>query len=83
MAIQRAAIQIGLRDPDEQRLAEVREQMLAANRRTEQLIDGLLVLARSDRGLADRVPVDLDEVVRKWSSNTGRPPPPDRSPWTS
>jgi signal transduction histidine kinase len=63
LAIQRAAIQIGLRDPDERRLAQVREQMLDANRRTEQLIDGLLVLARSDRGLADRVPVALHDVV--------------------
>ncbi|WP_063797954.1 sensor histidine kinase [Saccharothrix sp. NRRL B-16348] len=63
LAIQRAAIQIGLRDPDAQRLARVREQMLDANRRTEQLIEGLLVLARSDRGLADRVPVPLHDVV--------------------
>ncbi|MGM1060365.1 sensor histidine kinase [Saccharothrix sp. Mg75] len=63
LAIQRAAIQIGLRDPDERRLARVREQMLDANRRTEQLIDSLLVLARSDQGLADRVPVPLHEVV--------------------
>jgi signal transduction histidine kinase len=63
LAIQRAAIQIGLRDPDESRLARVREQMLDANRRTEQLIDSLLVLARSDQGLADRVLVPLREVV--------------------
>ena len=66
LAIQRATIQIGLGeypvDPDE--LASVRDELLTANRRHEQLIDGLLMLARGERGL-DRVdPVDLVEVAR-------------------
>lgn len=36
-----------------------------ANRRSERLIDGLLLLARSDRGLEQRQPVRLDEIVRE------------------
>ncbi|MFB9904951.1 sensor histidine kinase [Allokutzneria oryzae] len=63
LAIQRAAIQIGLKNPDKERLAEVSEQMLEANRRSERLIDGLLLLARSDRGLENRGPVELHDVV--------------------
>ncbi|SDN48753.1 sensor histidine kinase [Allokutzneria albata] len=63
LAIQRAAIQIGLKNPTKQQLAEVSEQMLEANRRSERLIDGLLLLARSDRGIENRVPVELHRVV--------------------
>jgi hypothetical protein len=36
--------------------------VLDANRRTEQLVDGLLVPARSDRVLADRVPLTQGAV---------------------
>ncbi|WP_086820712.1 HAMP domain-containing sensor histidine kinase [Allokutzneria sp. NRRL B-24872] len=63
LAIQRAAIQIGLKDPSREQLAEVSEQMLEANRRSERLIDGLLLLARSDRGIENRVPVELHRIV--------------------
>src|SRR5262249_10847150 len=37
LAVQRAAIQIGLDDPPPERLAEVRETLLTANKRTERL----------------------------------------------
>ena len=60
LAIQRAAVQIGLPDAD----PEIVERLLAANRRSERLIDGLLLLARSDRGLQHREPVALHEVAR-------------------
>ena len=64
LAIQRAAIQIGLNDDaSPQEIALVREQLLDANRRSERLIDGLLLLARSDRGLDHREPVPLHTVV--------------------
>ncbi|GAA4016250.1 ATP-binding protein [Allokutzneria multivorans] len=63
LAIQRAAIQIGLKNPDREQLAQVSEQMLEANRRSERLIDGLLLLARSDRGIENRVPVELHRIV--------------------
>lgn len=63
LAVQRAAIQIGLDDPTPAELAEVREQLLAANTRTQKLIDGLLLLASSESGVHEREPVRLDLVV--------------------
>jgi signal transduction histidine kinase len=65
LAIQRAAIQIGLDDPTPQRLAQVREELLAANRRTERLIDGLLLLAQGEHGLDGGEPVPLEALVRQ------------------
>ncbi|MEU7035551.1 HAMP domain-containing sensor histidine kinase [Streptomyces sp. NPDC046237] len=58
LATQRAAIQIGLDDA-----TEVKQVLLDTNRRSERLIDGLLVLARSERGLEAREDVRLGEVV--------------------
>ena len=65
LAIQRATIQIGLGDYpiDADELASVREELLTANRRHEQLIDGLLLLARGEGGLERLDPVDLAEVA--------------------
>ncbi|MFE9135141.1 sensor histidine kinase [Streptomyces sp. NPDC007355] len=60
LATQRAAIQIGLDDD-----CEVRQVLLDANRRSERLIDGLLLLARGERGLAEREDVPLGEVVQE------------------
>ncbi|GGU77665.1 hypothetical protein GCM10010275_10370 [Streptomyces litmocidini] len=60
LATQRAAIQIGLDDD-----CGVRQVLLDANRRSERLIDGLLLLARSERGLAEQEPVRLGEVVEE------------------
>ncbi|MFF0627809.1 sensor histidine kinase [Streptomyces sp. NPDC004296] len=62
LTIQRAAIQIALADAasSPQKLATVQEQLLDANRRAERLIDGLLLLAQSDRGPLERVPVALE-----------------------
>ncbi|WP_144756412.1 sensor histidine kinase [Curtobacterium pusillum] len=60
LAVQRAALQIGL--PDGASPAEVvaaREELLEQNRRTEHLVESLLVLAEADRGLDDRT-TDLD-----------------------
>ncbi|MFJ9622736.1 ATP-binding protein [Streptomyces sp. NPDC101181] len=67
LATQRAAIQIGLDDPSPADLAATRQTLLDANRRSERLIEGLLVLARSERGLAsdEREEVRLDQVVRE------------------
>ncbi|MEV5600102.1 HAMP domain-containing sensor histidine kinase [Streptomyces sp. NPDC052299] len=65
LATQRAAIQIGLDDPTPEDLVRTRQTLLDNNRRSERLIDGLLVLARSERGLdkSEREPVDLARVV--------------------
>ncbi|MFI1798336.1 ATP-binding protein [Streptomyces sp. NPDC020379] len=64
LATQRAAIQVGLDgDVSPEELARTKELLLETNRRSEHLIDGLLVLARSERGLERREPLDLAEVV--------------------
>ncbi|OKI99538.1 histidine kinase [Streptomyces sp. CB01249] len=65
LATQRAAIQVGLDDPTPEDLVRTRQTLLDNNRRSERLIDGLLVLARSERGLdkSEREPVDLARVV--------------------
>ncbi|MFF8962228.1 sensor histidine kinase [Streptomyces globisporus] len=67
LATQRAAIQIGLDDPSPEDLVRTRQTLLDTNRRSERLIEGLLVLARSERGLAtdEREMVRLDHVVRE------------------
>ncbi|MCC3771570.1 HAMP domain-containing protein, partial [Streptomyces sp. UNOC14_S4] len=64
LATQRAAIQVGLDgDPSPEELARTKTLLLETNRRSEHLIDGLLVLARSERGLDRRDPLDLAEVA--------------------
>ncbi|MEV4218543.1 ATP-binding protein [Nonomuraea sp. NPDC049725] len=60
LAVQRAAIEIGL-PPD---LGEIRDKLLTHNRRSERLIDALLLLAQAEHGLRERAPVALDEVTR-------------------
>ncbi|MDP5313151.1 sensor histidine kinase [Streptomyces poriferorum] len=65
LATQRVAIQVGLEDPTPDDLVRTRQTLLDNNRRSERLIEGLLVLARSERGLekSEREAVDLDRVV--------------------
>src|SRR5262245_50212025 len=63
LAIQRAAIQIGLADASPEQVERMRGQLLEANRRSERLIDGLLTLARGERGLDAREPVRLDGIA--------------------
>ncbi|MER5742974.1 HAMP domain-containing sensor histidine kinase [Streptomyces sp. NPDC002225] len=80
LATQRAAIQIGLDDPTPEDLVRTRQTLLDNNRRSERLIEGLLVLARSERGLADgeREVVDLAGVVEEEAArHPGRPGRPD------
>jgi signal transduction histidine kinase len=70
LAIQRAAIQIGLKDPSPQKLARVRAQLLEVNRRSERLIDGLLLLAQGEHGLETAEPIALDVLVREVANET-------------
>ncbi|MFJ7188534.1 sensor histidine kinase [Streptomyces bacillaris] len=65
LATQRAAIQVGLDNPGPDDLVRTRQTLLDTNRRSERLIEGLLVLARSERGLAadEREDVRFDRVV--------------------
>ncbi|GLX93186.1 ATP-binding protein [Herbidospora sp. NBRC 101105] len=60
LAVQRAAIEIGL--PDD--VGPVKDKLLAANRRSERLIDALLTLAQAEHGIEAPEEVELSEVVR-------------------
>ncbi|WP_317452134.1 MULTISPECIES: HAMP domain-containing sensor histidine kinase [unclassified Streptomyces] len=63
LAVQRAAIQIRLGRARPEDLPRIQEELLATNRRSERLIQGLLTLATSDRGLDRREPVDLARIA--------------------
>jgi signal transduction histidine kinase len=65
LAVQRTLVEVAMTtsggtDPDLNRLGA---QLLLVNERNERLIEGLLVLAESDRGLVGTTSVHLDELV--------------------
>ncbi|MCZ4507062.1 HAMP domain-containing sensor histidine kinase [Streptomyces sp. ActVer] len=64
LAVQRTSLEVGLADPLPEGLADVREDLLTANREAERLITALLLLARSDRGLEETETVDLSAAAR-------------------
>ncbi|NKE60959.1 HAMP domain-containing histidine kinase [Lentzea sp. PSKA42] len=65
LATQRTMIEIAMaRRNAGPELRDLCERLLVMNMRTESLIEGLLLLARSDRGLEHEEPVRLDEVAR-------------------
>jgi signal transduction histidine kinase len=64
LALQRLLTEVAMDDPAaSQDLRRLGALLLRTNERNERLIEGLLVLAESDRGLPGRVPVRLDELV--------------------
>ncbi|MEQ0560703.1 ATP-binding protein [Amycolatopsis sp. NEAU-NG30] len=64
LAVQRTLIEVALAGPEvPPEMRKLGTHLLHTNERSERMIEGLLVLARSDRGLQSRVPVRLDEVV--------------------
>ena len=64
LAVQRTLIEVAMADPTASpELMRLGAHLLHTNERTERLIEGLLVLARSDRGLTGREPVRLDHIV--------------------
>ncbi|GHH55082.1 sensor histidine kinase [Lentzea cavernae] len=64
LAVQRTLIEVALGAPDaSDDIRRLGAHLLDTNERSEKLIDGLLLLARSDRGLTSRELVWLDEVV--------------------
>jgi signal transduction histidine kinase len=71
LATQRAAIQIGLHDPHD--LPAVRDTLLTHNRRTELLIDSLLVLAQTEHGLDVVRPVALDVLAGQAAAEITAP----------
>lgn len=64
LAVQRLLAEVAMDDPAaSQDLRRLGTLLLRTNERSEKLIEGLLVLAESDRGLPGKVPVRLDEVA--------------------
>lgn len=64
LAVQRTLIEVSLSQAlAPGRLELVAAQLLATNERNERLIEGLLVLSESDRGLVSRTALRLDEIV--------------------
>ncbi|MFG2193235.1 sensor histidine kinase [Streptomyces sp. NPDC048639] len=66
LAINRTLLEVQLSDPEASpELAQLGKTLLATNERSEQLVEGLLLLARSDNEIVDRKPVDLAEVASR------------------
>lgn len=62
LAVQRTLVEVAM-VTGEQDMSRLAAQLLAVNERNEQLIEGLLVLAESDRGLPGTEPVRFDVLV--------------------
>ncbi|GHF53325.1 HAMP domain-containing histidine kinase [Streptomyces sp. ET3-23] len=64
LAINRTLLEVTLSDPGASpELQQLGKTLLATNERSEQLVEGLLLLARSENEIVDRKPVDLAEVA--------------------
>ncbi|MGW7069998.1 sensor histidine kinase [Streptomyces sp. NPDC054855] len=64
LAMQRAAAEIGLAgEPDAREVARIRTKLISVADDSEHLIEGLLLLATSERGLELREPVALDVIA--------------------
>jgi len=64
LAVQRLLTEVAMEAPDAgEDLRNLGAQLLRTNERNESLIEGLLVLAESDRGLPGKVPLRLDELA--------------------
>ncbi|HEU5353139.1 MAG TPA: HAMP domain-containing sensor histidine kinase [Actinocrinis sp.] len=64
LALQRLLTEVAMEDPAAgEDLRRLGGMLLRANERNEKLIEGLLVLAESDRGLQGREPVRLDRLA--------------------
>ena len=71
LAINRTLLEVQLSDPQASPdLQQLGKTLLATNERSEQLVEGLLLLARSDNELIERRPVDLAEVARQALEQT-------------
>ncbi|WP_279581388.1 sensor histidine kinase [Fodinicola feengrottensis] len=64
LAVNRTLLEVAMNRPNASAdLRELGGKLLIATTRHEQLLDGLLTLARSDQGLATRTPVDLADIA--------------------
>jgi signal transduction histidine kinase len=70
LALQRALIEVSMAGtPTAEQLDLLTRQLLAANKRNEELIEGLLALAESDRGLSSSTPQRLDLIAGQAIAN--------------
>ncbi|MBT2388960.1 MULTISPECIES: HAMP domain-containing sensor histidine kinase [Streptomyces] len=66
LAINRTLLEVHLSEPGAPvELQQLGKTLLATNERSEQLVEGLLLLARSDNQVVERKPVDLAEVATR------------------
>jgi signal transduction histidine kinase len=71
LAINRTLLEVQLADPDVSTdLQQLGRTLLATNERSEQLVEGLLLLARSENEIVDRKPVDLAEAASQALDQT-------------
>ncbi|WP_309055157.1 HAMP domain-containing sensor histidine kinase [Streptomyces sp.] len=71
LAINRTLLEIHISDPEAPvALQQLGKTLLATNERSEQLVEGLLLLARSDNQIIDRKAVDLAEVASRAIDQT-------------
>jgi signal transduction histidine kinase len=69
LAVQRLLTEVAMDDPGAgQDLRRLGVQLLRTSEHNERLIEGMLTLAESDRGLQGKVPVRLDELTGKVTS---------------
>ena len=66
LAINRTLLEVHLSDPGAPaELQQLGRTLLSTNERSEQLVEGLLLLARSDNQIVERKPVDIAEVASR------------------
>ncbi len=71
LAINRTLLEVQLADPDASPdLQQLGRTLLATNLRSEQLVEGLLLLARSDNEVVERKAVDLAEAAAQALEQT-------------
>ncbi|WP_459182441.1 sensor histidine kinase [Streptomyces sp.] len=71
LAINRTLLEVQLSDPEASTdLQQLGKTLLATNLRSEQLVEGLLLLARSDNEIVDRKPVDVAEAASQALEQT-------------
>jgi signal transduction histidine kinase len=64
LAVNRTLLEVALGDPDvSDDLKRLAPTLLTTNERSEQLVEGLLALARSEHEVTERVPLDLADLA--------------------
>ncbi|WP_423202194.1 ATP-binding protein [Herbihabitans rhizosphaerae] len=71
LAVQRTLVEVAMVTGDDKEVNRLGMQLLLVNERNERLIEGLLVLAESDRGLPGTVPVRLDQLTNEVMDSYG------------